>query len=77
MQLNDEAARLREQGLEHLTVSILLLAEAGVKRKRAELMEAAELRAEASARRREGLALLDAAAMKRRARATRQEASQL
>ena len=59
---SDDTAQISMQGLEQLKISELLLAEASAKRQRGETIEAMELRAEAIARRRAGLALLDDAA---------------
>jgi hypothetical protein len=56
-----------ERGLEHLQVCELLLQQAADKRRRGELMEALELRAEAFAFSREGSAMLEKAAKERAA----------
>jgi hypothetical protein len=56
-----------ERGLERLKVCELLLQQAADKRRRGELMEALELRAEAFAFSREGSAMLEEAAKERAA----------
>jgi hypothetical protein len=56
-----------ERGLERLKVCELLLQQAADKRRRGELMEALELRAEAFAFSREGSAMLEQAAKERAA----------
>jgi hypothetical protein len=58
MSAYDEDARTRLRCVEHLKVSQLLFAEARLKQERGERIEAIELRGEARARRREGLAML-------------------
>ena len=59
MRLSDDTTRINLKGLEGLKISELLLAEASAKRRRGEIIEAMELRAEALARRRAALALLE------------------
>jgi hypothetical protein len=61
MSPSDEDARIQLRRLEHLNVSELLFAEAEAKLRRGERVEAMELRDEAEARRRIGLAMLDEA----------------
>ena len=65
MRRSDNTAQINVQGLEQLKISELLLAEASAKRQRGETIEAMELREEALARRRAGLAMLDEATRER------------
>ena len=59
MSTSDKDARIQLLRLEHLKASELLFAEAEAKQARGERVEAGELRDEAAARRRMGLAMLD------------------